>query len=92
MHHCDRVLEGVCPGELEHLTMLSQGRDRLPSLWLEPLEAKGWVEVAHGEPLLTIAGRTLVDHDKSLAERRSVRIEMAGPGPAATHEPPLPSQ
>ncbi|UYN98229.1 MAG: hypothetical protein KIT02_09595 [Devosia sp.] len=57
----DAVLEGVKPGDLAGLQRLALGRDRVRDDDLAGLVAKGWVELAGGMALITLAGRTLLE-------------------------------
>lgn len=56
----DLILAGVQPGDVASLRLLAAGT--LPEgEAVYPLEAKGWVEVAQGVPLITLTGRALLE-------------------------------
>jgi hypothetical protein len=59
----DAVLEGARPMEIEALVRLCHEPGFLPSSDIvQRLEAKGWLDVAGGAHLVTLAGRELVRH------------------------------
>ncbi len=57
----DAVLEGVRRFDMEHLRQLARGGSSDASA-LARLEAKGWVETVGSVHLITLSGRTLLDH------------------------------
>lgn len=58
----DRILEGVKAAELVSLSAIARGEVAVRSGDLAPLFAKGWVELAGDQPIITLTGRTLLDH------------------------------
>ena len=56
----DAILDGVRPFELSQLRQVATGM--AAGADLARLEAKGWVETVAGVPLITLAGRTLLEH------------------------------
>ena len=57
----DAVLEGVRRFDVDHLRQLA--RDGIgDAAALARLEAKGWVETVGSTHLITLSGRTLLDH------------------------------
>jgi hypothetical protein len=57
----DAVLEGVRRFDVDHLRQLERGGAGDASA-LARLQAKGWVETVGSVHLITLAGRTLLDH------------------------------
>ncbi len=57
----DAVLEGVRRFDVDHLRQLAHGGPGDANA-LARLEAKGWVETVGSVHLITLAGRTLLDH------------------------------
>lgn len=61
-HPRDTILEGVRAADLEQIRLLANGvADQRRTADLTRLEANGWIEIAHGTPLITITGRTLLE-------------------------------
>ena len=59
----DVVLEGVRPLDLEQLQLLARGAAATASAQqLARIEAKGWLETIGGIHLITLTGRTLLEH------------------------------
>lgn len=59
----DAVLEGANPSEIETLSRLCRDPAYQPSGDMaQRLQAKGWLDLAGGYHLVTLAGRTLVRH------------------------------
>ncbi len=61
MVHRDEILEGVAGAELPALRSIAEGRPFAVAA-LARLQAKGWVDVVNGVPLITLTGRTLIEH------------------------------
>jgi hypothetical protein len=63
LHMRDAVLEGANPIEIETLARLCRDPSYQPSNDIaRRLQAKGWLDLAGGAHLVTLAGRTLVKH------------------------------
>ncbi len=58
----DMILEGVKAVELASLSALARGEALSGGSDMAPLCAKGWVELAGDQPIITLTGRTLLDH------------------------------
>lgn len=58
----DRILEGVKAAELMSLNAIARGELAVRNCDLAGLSAKGWVELAGDQPIITLTGRTLLDH------------------------------
>jgi len=58
----DVILEGVRAVELASLSALARGEPVSKGSDMVPLYAKGWVELAGDQPIITLTGRTLLDH------------------------------
>lgn len=58
----DMILEGVKAAELASLSALARGGIGAKGIDMVPLCAKGWVELAGDQPIITLTGRTLLDH------------------------------
>ena len=69
LNHKDSILEGVRAFDLVHLQALAAGTtSRGNEAQLKRLEAKGWLE-RHGDVhLITLTGRTLIDHPPASAQ------------------------
>jgi hypothetical protein len=57
----DLILEGVRPTDVSALQRIRQGGGTLDDREVRRLEAKGWVDVLRGIPLITLTGATLLD-------------------------------
>lgn len=62
MRQGDAILEGVKPTEMACLKALAAGGTLETQLLVAALEAKGWVEMVGGVPIITLTGRALLDH------------------------------
>ena len=61
--HRDTILEGVRAFDLDHLKALAAGSHASGNeAQLDRLAAKGWVERFGDVHLITLTGRTLLDH------------------------------
>ena len=66
----DAVLEGPKPEEIEALISIATGKQERPRLSVAlRLRAKGWIDMANGAYLVTLAGRALID--RSLKQPRA---------------------
>ena len=57
----DLVLEGVRPTDIVALRQLRAGHPKVDEDCMRRLEAKGWIELPGGVPLVTLTGGTLLD-------------------------------
>lgn len=62
VRQADVILEGVRAAELACLNALARGEALSRRSDVAPLYAKGWVELAGDQPIITLTGRTLLDH------------------------------
>ncbi len=61
----DLILEGVSEREMASLRALADGAAMPAIREIEPLHAKGWVEVIGSDAIITLTGRTLLERRMS---------------------------
>lgn len=57
----DQILAGVEQNEISALERISSGYLEVPEDVVAMLHAKGWIDLANGQMLLTLTGRTLLN-------------------------------
>ena len=90
----DLVLEGIRPADIVALRRLRQGDLTVSDNNVRRLEAKGWVDLPSGVPLITLTGGAVLDKSSSpQVEQGAAGNALAAPrGATGPQRSELPSR